>query len=259
VRDYHAELVRRQVATDALAHAQQAGWLPGGLRRWAEQIVAPRVDWRRALAAELRRGIADTTGRTDYTYRRPSRRASAVSGVILPALRRPVPQVAVVCDTSGSMTDDLLARVLAEVDGILRGVGVRAEGVRVLACDAAVHTARRVRHAGQVELVGGGGTDMGAGITAALAGRPRPNVVVVLTDGFTPWPATGPKGTKVVIGLLSAGSPASLSPFGTASLGTASLGTASFRGPPPPGWARTIHIDDPAGPARAAGPPAVTG
>ena len=224
LRSYQGDLVRRQVAADALAHAKQAGTLPGGLRRWAEQIIAPRVDWRRALAAELRKGIADTSGRSDYTYRRPSRRAAAVNDVILPALRRPVPNVAVVCDTSGSMTNDLLARVLAEVDGILRAVGVRADGVRVLACDAAVHTVRRVRHAGQVELVGGGGTNMGAGIAAAVAGKPRPHVVIVLTDGFTPWPRTGPKGTKVIVGLL---------------------GPDAFRLPPTPGRARTIRIDDP--------------
>jgi len=172
----------------------------------------------------LRKGIADTSGRSDYTYRRPSRRAAAVRDVILPALRRPVPNVAVVCDTSGSMTDDLLARVLAEVDGILRAMGLRADGVPVLACDAAVHTVRRVRHAGQVELVGGGGTNMGAGIAAAVAGKPRPHVVVVLTDGYTPWPRTGPKGTKVIVGLL---------------------GPDAFRLPPTPGWARTIRIDDP--------------
>jgi len=239
LRPYQGDLIRRQVASDVLAHAEQAGTLPGGLRRWAEQLVAPRVDWRRALAAELRRGVADTTGRTDYTYRRPSRRAAAVPGVVLPALRRPVPQVAVVCDTSGSMTDDLLTRVMGEVDGILRGVGVRADGVRVLACDAAVHTAQRVRHAGQVELVGGGGTDMGAGIAAAVAGKPKPHVVVVLTDGYTPWPTSEPKGTRVVVGLLRP--PGVLGP--AAAMGPTRA--PSFGAPQPPRWARTIVIDEP--------------
>jgi predicted metal-dependent peptidase len=238
LRPYQGDLVRWQVANDVLAHAQQAGTLPAGMLRWAEQLAAPRVDWRRALAAELRRGVADTTGRTDYTYRRPSRRAAAVPDVVLPALRRPVPQVAVVCDTSGSMTGELLGRVVAEVDGILRGVGVRAEGVRVLACDAAAHTAQRVRHAGQIELIGGGGTDMGAGIAAAVAGKPKPDVVVVLTDGYTPWPASGPKGTRVVVGLLRAGG-------GGLGVGPGA-GAGAFGPPPPPRWARTITIDDPA-------------
>jgi len=126
--------------------------------------------------------------------------------VVLPALRRPVPEVAVICDTSGSMTEDLLAMVLAEVEGLLRALGL-ARQVRVLACDTAVGPAQRVSSARQVQLIGGGGTNMGAGIAAAVALRPRPAVTVVLTDGYTPWPGQAPKGTRVVVGLLGAGAP----------------------------------------------------
>ena len=129
-------------------------------------MLEPAVDWRKALAAELRRAVADTTGAVDYSYRRPSRRASVAGDVVLPALRRPVPDIAVVCDTSGSMSEDLLAMALAEVEGLLRAVGL-ARQLRVLACDTAVGPVRRVSSARQVELVGGGGTDMGAGIEAA--------------------------------------------------------------------------------------------
>jgi len=127
--------------------------------------------------------------------------------VVLPALRRPVPEVAVVCDTSGSMTESLLAAALAEVEGLLQALGL-ARQVRVLACDTAVAPAQRVTSARQVQLVGGGGTNMGAGIAAAVALRPRPAVTVVLTDGYTPWPAAAPKGTRVVVGLLGPGAPA---------------------------------------------------
>ena len=125
---------------------------------------------------------------------------------MLPALRRPVPEVAVVCDTSASMTADLLAMVLAEVEGLLRSLGL-ARQVRVLACDTAVAPAQRVSSARQVQLIGGGGTDMGAGIAAAAALRPRPAVTVVLTDGFTPWPRVPPKGMRVVVGLLGEQAP----------------------------------------------------
>ncbi|MGH3175127.1 MAG: VWA-like domain-containing protein [Streptosporangiaceae bacterium] len=57
-----------------------------------------------------------------------------------------------VCDTSGSMTEDLLAMVLAEVEGLLRALGL-ARQVRVLACDTAVAPcsarARRKRRCGR--------------------------------------------------------------------------------------------------------------
>ena len=49
---------------------------------------------------------------------------------------------------------------------------------------------------------------MGAGIAAAAALQPRPAVtVVVLTDGFTPWPDDPPRGTRVVIALLGDDAP----------------------------------------------------
>jgi predicted metal-dependent peptidase len=215
---WQADLLRRQVAQEVIAHGKQAGNVPGGLLRWAEEILNPRVNWRKVLAAELRRAVAEVSGAVDYSYRRPSRRAAVAGNVVLPALRRPVPDVAVVCDTSGSMTEDLLAAALAEVEGLLRALGM-ARQVRVLACDYAAGPAQRVSSARQVQLVGGGGTDMGAGIAAAVALRPRPAITVVLTDGYTPWPAAAPKGTRVVIGLLGPGAPDA------------------------PAWARAVRVD----------------
>ena len=203
---WQADLLRRQVAQDVIAHAKQAGNVPGGLLRWAEEILSPKVNWRKVLAAELRRAVAEVSGAVDYSYRRPSRRAAVAGNVVLPALRRPVPDVAVVCDTSGSMTEDLLTAALAEVEGLMRALGM-ARQVRVLACDYAAGPAQRVNSARQVQLVGGGGTNMGTGIAAAVALRPRPAITVVLTDGYTPWPPAAPKGTRVVIGLLGAGAP----------------------------------------------------
>jgi predicted metal-dependent peptidase len=198
---WQAELLRRQVAQEVLRHSKQAGNLPAGLLRWAEELLTPKVDWRRVLAALLRRAISEVSGAVDYSYRRPSRRASISGGVVLPALRRPVPEVAVVCDTSGSMSDDMLAMALTEVDGLLKSLGL-ARQLRVLACDTAVEPAQRVTSSRQVTLTGGGGTDMGVGIGAASALRPRPAVCVVLTDGMTPWPAMPPKGMRVVVGLI---------------------------------------------------------
>ena len=203
---WQADLLRRQVAQDVIAHGKQPGTVPAGLLRWAEEVLSPKVNWRAVLAAELRRAVAEVSGAVDYSYRRPSRRSAVAGPVVLPALRRPVPEVAVVCDTSGSMTEDLLAMVLAEVEGLLRALGL-ARQVRVLACDTAVAPAQRVSSARQVELIGGGGTDMGAGIGAAAALRPRPAVTVVLTDGYTPWPAAAPKGMRVVVGLLGESAP----------------------------------------------------
>ncbi len=211
-------LLRRQVAAEvARSAAEEAS---ASLRAWAEGVLHRPVDWRRQLAAVLRRSLGERAGAVDYSYRRPSRRASAVPGVVLAGLRRPTVEVAVVCDTSASVTDDHLARAVVEIDGVLRATGTRS--VRVLACDAAVHTVQRVASGREVTLAGGGGTDLAVGLAAAVDLAPRPDVVVVVTDGFTPWPDRSPQHTGVIVARLDTGDP--VAP------------------PPTPGWARTVDI-----------------
>jgi predicted metal-dependent peptidase len=227
-------LLRCQVASDVLRYTKEGmGRLSAGWRRWAEDMLEPKVDWRRVLAAEIRKGLTLVSGRVDYTYRRPSRRAHACPDVVLPAMERPVPEVLVICDTSGSMADDLLAQVLAEVDGLLTGVGLARNHVRVMSVDAAVHTVQRVATTRALNLVGGGGTDMGAGLEAAGRLRPRPSVIVVLTDGLTPWPPDPPRRIPVVVGLIGG------------------IHARQGRVWATPGWARVVHIEN-AGPAAAA-------
>ena len=214
------------MAADVLKFCEEGvGRMSKSWRRWAEDMLDPQVDWRRVLAAEIRKGIGGMAGLVDYTYTRPSRRGQASPNVVLPSMQRPVPEVVVLCDTSGSMGEGQLARLLAEVDGLLRGVGLARNRLRVLAVDAAVHNVQRVSSGRRLELVGGGGTDMRAGVEAAARLRPRPSVVVVLTDGLTPWPPEAPKGMSVVVGLIEGGRP------------------RGNRGWEPPEWARVVHID----------------
>ncbi len=208
-----ADLVRTATAQEVAA---AAGTVPAGWERWAQGLLSPKVDWRQVLAASVRGGLGWVAGSTDHTRSRPSRRASSSPGVVLSSLRRPVPVVAVVVDTSGSVDDAMLGQALAEVDGALQGGGVRREAVTVLACDAQAGPAQRVRSASQVRLAGGGGTDLRVGIAAAAALRPRPQLLVVLTDGRTPWPEAPPRGVRVVVALLE-------------------------DGPPPPAWATVVR------------------
>jgi predicted metal-dependent peptidase len=74
--------------------------------------------------------------------------------------------------------------------------------VAVYACDSAVAEVQRVWRAKDAKLIGGGGTDMRVGIKAAATATPKPQLIVVLTDGYTPWPAHPPAGIMVVVGLL---------------------------------------------------------
>jgi hypothetical protein len=212
--------LRRLVAIAYREHVTSYSGPPGDAWRWTQEILEPVVPWAPLLAAAVRRAVAWTNGNTHYTYSRRSRRASALPNFVLPGTRRPVPGVAIVVDTSGSIDDGLLSRALGEVDGALRGLGVSDASVTVLACDAAVQSVSRIRNVRDSKLAGGGGTDMRAGISAAADLRPKPDLIVVFTDGYTPWPAQPPQGCAVIAGIL---------------------GRTGHALPPSPAWARRIE------------------
>jgi predicted metal-dependent peptidase len=232
IGEAEGDLLRRQVAAEIQSAAQrQPGTVPAGWKRWAESLLEPAVvPWERELSALVKNAVTMARGAVDYSYTKVSRRGS-FGKVLMPALVRPCPEATVVLDTSGSMGGDMLARALCEVQGILRAVGQRK--VPVLCCDAAVHGGvQRVSKALDVELAGGGGTDMGVGIAAAQ--KLQSKVIIVLTDGYTPWPAEPPRGCQLVVGVLD----------------PAEGWEQNY--PPPPYAKRVLAIRDPKGKAAAA-------
>jgi predicted metal-dependent peptidase len=200
--EHEAAAIRIRVR-DAIRHGR--GTAPAGWKRWAEGVAEPMEDWRALLGATFRACLAAAgAGAGDYTYRRPGRRTSSLGGrVILPSLRRPLPQVAVVVDTSGSVSDRDLGSALSEVAGI------------------------SVCAAEEITLAGGGGTDLRKGIDRAMATVPRPDVTVVLTDGGTPWPARAPD-CRIVAGI-----------FGSR---PRYHEDSDQVGPTVPGWVETVYL-----------------
>lgn len=214
-----ADLVRRRVAQDvqAVEASSGRGTLPSGMTRWATAVLAPpTIPWERVLCAAVRRAVADRAGRTDYSYRRPPRRR--VPRVIRPSMRSPSVVVTVIIDTSGSMSQSDLDAAMSEVSGVLSSSGIARDRITLLSCDANATAPRPLRSTAAVELTGGGGTDMRIGIEAAEASRPSPDVVIVLTDGGTPWPTT-PTRARLICAVICPSPP---------------TGT--------PEWATTVHI-----------------
>jgi len=232
VSEAEALLIRRRVAEEVvrMAVGRLAGSVPGGWERWASALLRPQVDWRRVLSGAIRSGVAAITGSVDYSYRRPSRRR--VPGVVLPSLHRPLPVVSIVIDTSASMHQQLLDAAWSEVRGCLRSLGVRRDLLRVYATDVDTRRVRRV-DAEKVSLIGGGGTDLREGIEFAMKERPRPDLVVVLTDGYTPWPDRAPR-AEVIVGLIALAEDVD------------EEWDDDFGVPESPPWARTVFIRAPA-------------
>lgn len=197
------ERIKKQVARDIQNHASKGhGSVPGGWQIWADQEVKPpKVRWQDKLRRVVRGAIGHRAGMLDYTYRRPSRRQSALGygdGVpILPSMTAPAPRITVAFDTSGSMSSSDLARAGAELRGIL---GQTNTPVNLISCDAEVHGGpRQVKTWKEAmnSLKGGGGTDFGPIFKEVEKMRPAQDIVIVLTDGGGPAPATPPKAQVV--------------------------------------------------------------
>ncbi|MEZ0108517.1 hypothetical protein ABH920_002518 [Catenulispora sp. EB89] len=226
----HEAAAIRISVRDAIAAGR--GTAPSGWQRWAEHYGKAPQDWRTLLGAAFRTSLGAAGGAGDYTYRRPNRRTASLGGrLVLPGLHRPLPQVAVVIDTSGSVSDMDLGSALTEVAAITRALGVTGRNVAVYTCDAAVQTAQNVCRAEELTLVGGGGTDLREGIRAAMTRQPRPDVTVVLTDGGTPWPEEQ-SGCRVVAGIFA--SHRSLTRFGS---------DGTFIDCRPPEWIETVYLE----------------
>ena len=201
VDEISARLVRETTAHEiqkAARDAELRGTIPAGLERWADQILKPKVDWRRQLPSKIAGGIAEVCGRVNYTYARPSRRASALPRIILPAMRQPVPQIDLVIDTSGSIDREQLAQAVAECHGLLLATGGRKQ-IRVMSVDAEVGRVQKITSAKDIRTIGGGGTDMRVGFAAVEALRPRSDMAVMITDCYTPWPDVRPRIGRIVI------------------------------------------------------------
>lgn len=167
------------------------GSVPGGLLREAKDILDPQVDWQSEFAALIRHVSALHAGYADYSYQRPSRRSSG-SAFIMPSMRQPpAPEITIILDTSGSMDESKeLAMALGEMEEIVsRSARFSvSQSVRIINCDAVDNVAVVVRDLKDFEIIGGGGTDMRVGIKAAAEMKPAADIIITITDGFTPWP-----------------------------------------------------------------------
>ncbi len=67
-----------------------------------------------------------------------------------------------------------------------------------------VACAKSVSRSEQIEMNGGGRTDMAAMVVAACEERQSPKAILVVTDGYTGWPPK-PVGPRVVACLTQAG------------------------------------------------------
>ena len=187
-----------KVAKRILKASQNRGRVSAGWQRWANEKLKPKADWRRQLRSLISSSLRMKSGANDYSYSLPNKRQSVYGDIRMPSLVQAIPTIAVIVDTSGSQNDRMISQALAEVENIIKSTGQK---VHLISCDAKVHFSKQVSSIKGVKLLGGGGTDMKVGIKEALEAKLKPDVIIVITDGYTPWPIQQPKRTKIIAAL----------------------------------------------------------
>ena len=198
------EIIIRKVAEKVKAEvaANGIGNVGGSASVWAQETLAPpQIPWQKKLRGSVRNFKKYRKGLSLPTYSRANRKNWNPRKLLRPGHIDPIPNISVLVDTSGSMGRDGKA-ILAEVQGCLKAGG--GSGGTVLVCDAQMHAVKKVKRVSQVDFTGGGGTDMRIGIKAACNLKERPDYLVILTDGYTPWPQSKPPHMRVIIGLIGA-------------------------------------------------------
>ncbi len=161
------------------------GTIPAELKRIIKSKLHPQPNpWDRLRATVARVG-ANHRGAPDYTYRRMNRRQDAIPDLLrLKGVRQYMPKAVVGVDSSGSMTPGCLRKAIWVIRDGLKALGE----IPVVSCDAAVGQDIKVTRIGEdFDFRGGGGTDLRVLLDYADSEH-RPDVVVLVTDGGTPWP-----------------------------------------------------------------------
>lgn len=198
----------RMVAVQVAYAAKRQGNAPAGWKRWADEVLEPpRVDPRMLFKHTVSSRLGQIAGKLDYTYAYPSRRQFVAPQVILPGMYAPQIRLAVVIDTSGSISNKELAYELAFVKEAIKSAFIHE--TYVYSCDYAANLAGKAFTQSDIrrlDIRGGGGTSMRNGVLKAQ--ECRPSLIIVLTDGYTDWPSPEElKGIPVIWGLVGKSPP----------------------------------------------------
>lgn len=208
-----AELEKARLATETklrqavmIARAIGEGKLPACISRVIRDLEKGRISWN-----EILRRFADESIIRDYEWSRPNRRFIG-SDVIMPGMSTIAPNhIVAVVDTSGSMDDPSLRRLIGEIQSILDELA--AEKVTIVYCDQSVNKVDTYM-AGDIikpDPVGGGGTDFAPAFRWIEQNATDVTGILYMTDlqcssfGIAPhapvlWCVTGGRATQVPFG-----------------------------------------------------------
>lgn len=167
--------------------AKMCGNMPGDLERLIVTQKQHKIDWKE----ELRDFLEKSLNKNDYSWMRPSRRYMA-HGMILPGMddEEEIPQIVVVCDTSGSVSEDELEQYAAEISSVLEDFQCK---FKVIYCDTKVRGEEEFEYEDlpiKLNAEGGGGTKFRPAFDYIKEQQIEHEAIVFFTDmDAFDWPA----------------------------------------------------------------------
>jgi predicted metal-dependent peptidase len=195
IEDQLLEAVEKKVEEQERDWKYGRGTIPGCLKETIRRKLRPQPNPWESLRATVAMAATNPRGAKDYTYQRINRRQFAMpSAPRLKGSQKFAPNAVVIIDTSGSMTTQCKVKCLQVVAQGLQAVGQ----FPVICGDTRVQSDSKVAALKEeFEMPGGGGTDMRVLIEYAEK-KYKPNVIVIGTDGGTPWPNKPTKAQLII-------------------------------------------------------------
>lgn len=185
VEQAQAQQRAKQRVAAAANMARMAGKLNGELARMVGDFLDSKVHWTDVLRDYMLKIV-----KARDSWQKRNRRFKSV---YLPTRHeKKMGPIIFIPDTSGSMWGDDMEKICSEMAHC--AAQTRPEHIRVVWADTQV-AGEQVFEAADFEYkklkpMGGGGTDMR--VPLKYVERYNPQVVVLMTDGFTPWPNAEP-------------------------------------------------------------------
>jgi predicted metal-dependent peptidase len=149
-----------------------------------DDICEPQVDWKERIKLALHR----VAGKDASTWARPNRRRLAIyPHVYWPGTESyQVGEICMFVDTSGSVSDQEMSHFFGEMASIL--TELKPQKAMIGSCDTVAygpHEVVDVQELVDYEPEGGGGTHMPAIFDKLEKEDIRPDMLIILTDGYT--------------------------------------------------------------------------
>lgn len=159
------------------------------IKNMIKLMSPPKVDWRELLRRAVSNAYSDTMiGRSHTSYKKVNRRYTQ-GKIIFPGVVDMIPTTMFAIDTSGSMGKNDYESLLTEIESIIQHSARSRSNMKVFSVDTTVKDVKPVRSVSEINLMGGGGTDMSVAFAYAnqLSKKERPNIFILGTDGYTDW------------------------------------------------------------------------